>query len=570
MSYYYGGPPQPIFVDPVVAAAAAAEEERRKKRNTLIAIAIVLFIILLVVGGVLLALYLSKEDASESSTTSRGGRTGRTGGSRPGVGTSSAAAGRGTKPILPPGGEQHCVDSQCTQCEAGYGPDDVILERIRAEGLLSESEIPKRCSVPRDWFYRQTLKPYAKFTDESAQSICEAEFGSDAKAVNTSSSYILGSGSDAVTIDSPYHKGRIAGADDDEPMQWEQFNRAMTERGPSTDLPANTQYLTCRWLNVTPAPLVCVDKDRKNFDYIDCASKCKEGYGPEPPAKDACMIKYEPGYEYFFTPCLSADSKVPPCVAPRQFVEFVPGLGASTATGDDLSTKGRPYAKLYEAINAGKMVTNCPPMRLGDAPMQGAICRKPAQIVPDDRETTEQEKLRLSMPFQNKLAGPAAKEAERKTEEAKTVEGAFNANEEAYVSQLKTSLQARVLIDVTTGESKGGYHAAMLPLYEQKFPTTPLPSLATEAQKVFDALGRDARNRVVSDFVGPQGSFNTEQAKAVCAKRKLLADFRSAVEAHLAKNYNEFAEWPPKTIPKVNVSKYDSAKGEFTSTLVCE
>ena len=531
---------QPFFLSDQNFADAQQQEAARKRRITTI-IGVVIGLLILAGLGVLIWYLVTKDQPKQEIGEKQGS-----------VPTKDQLRAKANLKQPVSGVAANCASANdCDNCKEGFGPNLEQYGEMLLKGV-DDKDIPPLCTAKQDFLYRQTVDRYGtKFDSDNVvgPSACIAEFGAQSQFVGES--LVL-----------PFRN--VAGKKDDKALSFAEFSDQMTNRGRGAASGASVadsggaRYFTCREKGFIATSSCSAEK--ANFQLPDCASKCVEGFGPAPGpgVSNPCSKSgYVKGFEYrLHGECYDNTwlAKNKPCGVGEEFVELVPQGHAN----ENLVGKFQSYAALAALIK-GNSSNNILPCGNG---MQSAICRRAAWILPEDQETAAQESVRLTKQFENRTAEKAA--------EATSVATNFSAAKDDYTTLLKENLSARVNIDPKTGESKGGYFANMIPLYEQANPNVPLPLLAAEAQKSFNSLSSAAKQKVAFDFVGQEGSLNADQANAICEKRRLLSDYRDAVAAYLKSSFNEFQSWPPQTIPNIFLNKYNSTTGSFDVSLICK
>lgn len=552
----------------------AQEKAAKRRRNGMIAG--VLLLLLLVAGAIIALVFLLPK--KEETNTGGGGGGG-------GGGENDGAKDWQVKDV-----EQFCKDPDfaCEECEPGYGPNESeYLKRyieMSDAGVpidVIEASIPPLCSGRPTPLFAQTRKAYYAPNlgnlSTTGNGACHTEFGAStsvtAGVVSFRENRETGETTGGFRTEDFKSK---AGLENDKTLTFEDFEKLMEEREADATLEPGMRYFTCRFEGyAVPEPTACAGQGGENLRFPEC-EQCKPGYGPEPPADNACQEKYEKTHEYrLLSQCLSeqwlrdsarrtgtADWRAAGC-PDGDFVEFVPQGHA--AAGGALDAKYMSYQALYDAIysdsDTGDLnrinVTPCPAV---DPSMRGVICRRTTWVPKDKLETAEQVAFRESKPLETKQAEQSAEE--------KRLKDAFTGQQgEDYANSLRTTLEARVTIDGDTGDVRLGYFGNLIPNYTQQYGELPL--LPEQAKEAFAALSGTAKQKVALAFVGPQGSLNSEQAASVCAVRKQLADFREEVNAYLTRTFNEFASWPPKTAQPINSWQYNPQTGNNEPTFVC-
>ena len=539
---------------------AAAKDAANKRRRALV-IAALTIVGLLALGGIVAAIVLSTTKSKDATS----GDDGETNGNVGGNGTSQAPSktpqpsettnfGTRKQSQYP----QQCTRNaggDCQKCDEGWGP----APGENVDNTLAEGFAP--CSLRRAYVYKQSPRVnwggarqgYANF-DQVSATVC-----ADMAAEPAPQYAFFYSRKPNYTLLDAQAADEAANRVPDDWVSRAPFEFLMKRRADDPQLSSLQQggtegYITCRKLGLAvperkSREVTCTAPDKQNFAPPDC-SECVEGYGPPPPAENACQTEYVRDFEYRLLPaCFGNDD---PAQRRRacdgEYSEFVESVPQGSATDAESPLyEYQAYASLYNKILKGYEAFGDPEAMREQglnpcAPQQsGVICRRSAYVPPSRVETPEQTRLREARPLETRKA---ERDAQQKDDLAY-----WNANKSALKAQLESNVQQRVLFDEQTGEVQPGYSGRFVSFYQDEFGDLPL--LSAQATGYFDALPSRAQQSIALKFVGPPGTLNVDQRAQVCATRRNLADFRTAIERYLQRTFNESQSWPPRTVPKV-------------------
>jgi hypothetical protein len=513
---------------------------------------------LLILGGVVAALLLGKRTAGDTKSDVTSVEKPQSGGVDARRKTSINNGGREQKIA------QFCANATCSECEDGWGPDadDQVDDDSIAAGFPP-------CSLRRAFLYKQSPlvdwggKDYAAY-GQAKWSVCK-KLGAEPAPDNFTFAFSRKPNYNA--LDERDAEQDPANRIADPWLSRAPFSFLMQRRQDDSETQAiarggKSGYITCRKRGLAiperePRAETCRAPGKENFQPPECAV-CAPGYGPEPPADNACQQEYVLDYQYRLLPACFEDGEQErrACGADAEFVESVP-QGSSTDADSPLF-EFQSYALLYEKIaEAQESFGDVAAMRAKGfracAPGQsGLICRRSAYVPQSDLETAEQTLFRESKPLETR-------KVERDREARESAEQ-WQADKSVRKELLETNVQHRVLIDERTGDYGPGFSGKFVSFYRDEFGE--LPVLSDQASAYFDTLSPSAKQNLALQFVGPQGTLNDEQQQRVCAVRRDLADFRIAIARYLEQTF-EGQSWPPRTIPPV----LDSLGG--TQRLVC-